>query len=161
MLDFTVTSAITIVNLVILFFILRAILFKPVAKFMAARTAKIRNDLDSAEKDRAAAKALLEQYEDKLKTAREESATIVRQAREQADVLAAVRLEEAMREAETLIANARRQIEAERKAAALLFKAEAARLVVAASSRLLQREVNAEDSRRFADRIVEELGNRE
>ncbi|MDR0411873.1 MAG: F0F1 ATP synthase subunit B [Treponema sp.] len=161
MLDFTITFAITIVNLVILFFILRAILFKPVTKFMDERSAKIRNDIDSAEKDRAAAKVLLEQYADKLKTAREDAVAIVRQAQEQADVMAAIRLEETRREAETLIANARRQIESERKAATLLFKAEAAHLVIAASSRLLQREVNAEDSLRLAGRIVEEMENRE
>ncbi|MDR0644759.1 MAG: F0F1 ATP synthase subunit B [Treponema sp.] len=161
MLDFTVTFAITIVNFVILFFILRAILFKPVTKFMEDRTARIRNDIDTAEKDKAAAKVLLEQYADKLKTAHEEAEVIVRQAQEQADALSAMRLEETKREIETLIANARRQIEAERKAAVLIVKAEAARLVIMATSRLLQREVNAEDSRRLADRIVEELESRE
>jgi F-type H+-transporting ATPase subunit b len=160
MLDFTVTFAITIVNLTILFFILRAILFKPVTKFMNNRTAKIRNDIDFAEKDRAAAKTLLEQYTSELKNADEKAEAIIRQAREQADALSTRRLEETRREAEILIANARKQIEAEQKAAALLFKTEAARLIVAASSRLLQREVNAEDSRRLIDRSMEELGNR-
>ncbi|MDR1466447.1 MAG: F0F1 ATP synthase subunit B [Treponema sp.] len=160
MLDFTVTFAITIVNLTILFFILRAILFKPVTKFMNNRTAKIRNDIDSAEKDRIAAKALLEQYADKLKTAHAEAEAIIKQAQEQADALSTMRLEETKREAEVIIANARKQIEAEQKAVALLFKTEAARLVIAASSRLLQREVNAEDSRHLVDRSVEELGNR-
>jgi F-type H+-transporting ATPase subunit b len=159
MLDFTVTFVITIVNLTVLFFILRAILFKPVTKFMNDRTARIRNEIDSAEKDRAAAKILLEQYTDKLKTAHEEAEAIIKQAREQADALSAVRLEEAKRETDVLIANARKRIEAEQKAAALLFKAELAHLVITTSSHLLQREVNAEDSRRLIDRAMEELGN--
>jgi F-type H+-transporting ATPase subunit b len=61
-------------------------------------------------------------------------------------------------EASALLITAHRQIEAEQKAAMALFKAEAAALVISASSRLLQRDLNGEDSRRFASLLLQELG---
>jgi F-type H+-transporting ATPase subunit b len=157
MLDFTVTFGITVINLVILFFILRAILFKPVSKFMEARAAKIQNDIDSAAKDKERAKQLVEQYEMKLKDAQAEAEAIIKDARKQAAEQADKIVAEGKKKVEVVIANANRQIEAEYKAAFALFKAEAAGLVIAASSRLLQRELNQDDSARFASLLLQEL----
>ncbi|MDR2193013.1 MAG: F0F1 ATP synthase subunit B [Treponema sp.] len=157
MLDFTVTFGITIINFVILFFILKAILFKPVTKFMEVRAAKIQNDLDSAVKDKEEAKQLLAQYEKKIKAAYAEADAIIGEARKQAVVQADKIVAEGKRKVEAIIANANRQIEAEHKAALALFKAEAAGLVIAASSRLVQRDLNQEDSARFVNLVLQEL----
>ncbi|MDR1074132.1 MAG: F0F1 ATP synthase subunit B [Treponema sp.] len=157
MLDFTVTFGITVVNLIILFFILKAILFKPVSKFMEARAVKIQNDIDGAAKDKEQARQLLEQYEMKLKDAQAEAEAIIRDARKQAAAQADKIVAEGKKRVEDVIANANRQIEAEYKAAFALFKAEAAGLVIAASSRLLQRDLNQEDSSRFANLLLQEL----
>jgi F-type H+-transporting ATPase subunit b len=157
-LDFTVTFGITIINLAILFFILKRILFKPVTKFMEARTAKIQNDINMAAKDREQAKLLADKYEDKLKAAHAEAEAVIKAAQEQAQAQAARLVADGKKEAEALVANARRQIEAEQKASMLLFRAEAARLVIAASSRLLQRDLDGEDSRRFASLLLQEVG---
>lgn len=157
MLDFTVTFGITVINLIILFFILKAILFKPVTKFMEARAAKVQNDIDSAAKDKAQAKQLLAQYEKKIKAAQAEADAIISEARKQAVVQADKIVAEGKNKVEAIIANANRQIEAEHKAALILFRTEAARLVIAASSRLVQRELEQEDSVRFANLLVQEL----
>jgi F-type H+-transporting ATPase subunit b len=158
MLDFSVTFVITIINLTILFFILRAVLFKPVTKFMEERSLKIRNDIDNAEKDKAHARLLVQQYEDKLKEADGEALVIIKGAREQAAVQAEKIVSNGKDEAAALLSNAHKQIEAEQKAAIALFKAEAAALIISASSRLLQRDLNDEDSRRFASLLLQELG---
>ncbi|MDR0375261.1 MAG: F0F1 ATP synthase subunit B [Treponema sp.] len=157
MLDFTVTFGITIVNFVILFFILKALLFKPVSKFMEARAAKVQSDIDSAAKDKEQAKRLLEQYEMKLKDAQAEAEAIIKEARKQAAVQADKIVADGKKKVEVIIANANQQIEAEYKAAFALFKAEAAGLVIAASSRLLQRDLNQEDSARFVNLLLQEL----
>jgi F-type H+-transporting ATPase subunit b len=152
------TFLITIINIGVLFFILRAVLFKPVTQFMEARTKKIQDDIEQAEKDKTQAKLLYQQYEDALKHAEEEAEAIIRSAREtareQADRIAA----EGKAEAENLLAAARRRIETEQKAAMALFKAEAAALVVSASGRLLQRELNQEDARTYAALLLREIG---
>jgi F-type H+-transporting ATPase subunit b len=140
MLDFSVTFFFTLVNIAILFAALRAILFKPVTKFMEERTAKIQGDIDGAAKDREDAKFLRQTYEEKMKTAAGEAAKIRQEAGEQAEKQAEQIVADGKVQAESIISNARRQIQAEREAAFLTFRAEAASLVVTAAGQLLRRD---------------------
>ena len=55
MLNFSVTFIITAVNILVLFLILRAVLFKPVTKLMADRAKKVQDTIADAAKDRASA----------------------------------------------------------------------------------------------------------
>jgi F-type H+-transporting ATPase subunit b len=148
------TFLITIFNIGILFFILRAVLFKPVTKFMAERSAKIQEASAQSEKDKNQAKALLEQYENQLKSAEAEAETILKAAREHAQAEADRIIAGGRETAGSLVVNARKQIEAEQQAAIAVFRKEAAGLVVAASARLLSRELRAEDSRQYAEMLL-------
>jgi F-type H+-transporting ATPase subunit b len=157
MLDFSVTFIITIINIFILFLILRKILFKPVTKFMDDRTKKVQDSLDQAEKERSLARGLLQQYEDQLKKVEDEAVEITRTANEFAQSEADRIIAEGKAQADQLLEKARKQIEAEQRAAITVFKAEAAALVIGASSRLIRRELNSEDSRRQAALLLKEL----
>jgi F-type H+-transporting ATPase subunit b len=160
MLDFSITFFITFINIGVLFFILRAVLFKPVTKFMENRARKIQDAIEQAEKDKNQAKVLLQQYEDRLKSAETEAEGILNAARETARQEADRIISEGKEAAEILLDNGRRQLEAERRTALALFKSEAAALVVAASGRLLRRELTGEDNLGQAALLLQELGNR-
>jgi F-type H+-transporting ATPase subunit b len=151
------TFLITLINIGILFFVLRAVLFKPVTKFMADRTKRIEDNITQAERDKLQAKQLLEQYKRQLKNAEAEGEAIIKAARETArqetDRIAA----EAGAAAEAAAAAGRKQMETEQKAAMVLFRAEAAALVVGAAGRLLGREINGEDHRRQAEIFLRDL----
>jgi len=88
MLDFSVTFVITIFNIIFLAFILRAVLFKPVSKFMAERAKRIQDSIEEAKTDRVKAQELLEQYREKLKAANIEAEEIIKSARKKAKVQA-------------------------------------------------------------------------
>jgi len=111
MLNFSVTFIITIINIVILFFILKAILFKPVTKFMAERAKKIQDAIEQSEKDKTQAKAMLSQYEAHLKAAESEAEAIIQAARENARLEAEKIIAEGRVSAETALANSRKQLE--------------------------------------------------
>ncbi|MDR0387635.1 MAG: F0F1 ATP synthase subunit B [Treponema sp.] len=159
MLDFSVTFFFTLINIGVLFFILRAILFKPVTKFMEDRSKKIQDSIEQAEKDRNQAKALLVQHEERLRKAETEADALIRRARETAEKEAAGIIRSGRDEADRIIAEGKIRLEAERKAAMARFRSEAAALVVAASSRLLRRELSGEDARRQAALLLKDLGN--
>ncbi len=156
MLDFSVTFFITILNVTILYFVLKRILFKPVTAFMASRTARIQGDFDRAAADRAKADRLLADYEGKLAAVEEEAEGIRAEARAAAVVQAEVIVEKAKAEAAALLEAARAQIAGERAAEAVRFRRDAAAIVVAATSRLLGREADSEDARRSAEAFVAE-----
>ena len=157
MLDFSVTFIITIINIAVLFFILRKILFKPVTKFMTERAKRIQDSIDQAEKDKASAQMLLREYEGKLKKAEDEAEEILKNARKEAGHEAARIIAEGRAEAAGIIAASRSQFEAERQAAMAKFKFEAAALVIAASSKLAAREISGDDNRRYVNMLLDEL----
>ncbi|MDR3147146.1 MAG: F0F1 ATP synthase subunit B [Treponema sp.] len=153
------TFLVTLVNIAILFVVLRAVLFKPVTRFMAERSKKIEESLAAAERETVEARQLLEQYQGQLKKADEEAEAILRGARESAGREVERILAEGKAQAERLIAGAREQINAERQAAQARFKAEAAALVVTAAGRLLMRDLDQEDNRRLAAGLLREISS--
>ena len=157
MLDFSVTLIITIINIVILYFILRLILFKPVTKFINKRAEGIQNSIDKAKQDREEAEKILTQYKDTLKNADSEADEIIKDAKKKARTEAERIIDGGRTAAETIISNARRQTEEDRQAMVTRFNMEAAALVMAASARLVQRELSGEDNRRYAAMLLEEL----
>jgi F-type H+-transporting ATPase subunit b len=157
MFDFSVTFVITIINITILFFILRAILFKPVTKLMADRARRVQADIDQAEKARTDSQKLIAEYEGKLKSADAEAEEIIKTARKDAETQSRRIIAEGKAAAEALTAAARRQLESERQAAFAHFKVEAAALVMAACARLVQREISGDDNRRYAAMLLDEL----
>ena len=74
---YPIDLAIHLVNLVVLFLILRALLFNPVRKFLAAREARVAAELQEAADKNAAAEALKADYAEKLSKAEEECQAIV------------------------------------------------------------------------------------
>jgi F-type H+-transporting ATPase subunit b len=157
MLDFSVTFIITIINIAVLFFVLRLVLFKPVTKFMADRAKQVQDSIDQAEMDKTQAQELLVQYQDKLKNADAEAAQIIKIARNNAETEARHIFAEGKTTAEALTAAARQQIELEQQAAYAQFRLKAAALVMMAASRLVQREISGDDNRRYANMLLNEF----
>jgi F-type H+-transporting ATPase subunit b len=160
MLDFSVTFVITVINITILFFILKAVLFKPVTKFMAERAKRVQDSIDQAQKDREEAKALLAEYENKLKEAETQAREILKTAREDAWREAQMIIAEGKRDAKDAASSALKQLETEQQAAFAKFKTEAASLVIAVSAKLAARDYSGEDSRRYVNMLLDGLSAR-
>jgi F-type H+-transporting ATPase subunit b len=153
------TFLVTIVNITVLFFVLRALLFKPVTQFMEARTKKVQDSLDQAEKERAQARGLLKQYEDQLRQIEEDAAETLRSAREAAQAEADRIIAEGRAQAGRLLEKGRKQLEAERRSALAVFQADAAALVLGASGKLLRREITGDDKLSQAELLLQELAD--
>jgi F-type H+-transporting ATPase subunit b len=157
MLDFSVTLIITIINIVILFFLLRALLFKPVTKFMAERAKRVQDSIEQAQLEKVEASRLLAEYEKNLKNAEAEARNILKTARENAERQAQSVIAEGRREAQETLNAALKQIEMERQAALSKFKLEAAALVMAVSAKLAAKELSGEDNRRYVNMLLDGL----
>jgi F-type H+-transporting ATPase subunit b len=158
MLDFSVTFGFTLINIFVLFVILRLILFKPLTKFMEKRARAIAADIEHAESEKAQARNLLQNYEARLKNVEGEAGEIIKKAREEARKQADKIVADGRAEAQGVLANAHAQAEAEHRAALAAFQSEAAALVLTAAGRLVQKEMTAEDSRRQAELLLRGIG---
>jgi len=157
MLDFSVTFIITIINITILFFVLKALLFKPVSKFMAERAKRVQDTIDQAQKSKEEAAKLLAEYENKLKNAEAEAREILKTARESAERQAQLLVAEGKQKAQDTVNAALKQIEMERQAALTMFKVEAAALVMAVSAKLAAKDFSSDDNRRYVNMLLDEL----
>lgn len=101
-----------IINLLVLYLLLKKFLFKPVCKMMDERSAKIQSDLDGAAQAKADAEKMKTDYEAEIADAHSQAVEITNKAKAQAGRECDLMLENAraesakiMKEAEKSIAN--------------------------------------------------------
>ncbi len=158
MLDFGVTFFITLINVTFLFLVLRKILFKPVTKFMADRTEKIKREIETAKNMTARASALEKQFEEKMQHAREEGQKIIQTAREKAEAESAAIIAKAREDAERIVSDTRRSLADERSAAERELREETAELTISAASRVIAANLDTEKNRALVKQFIDAVG---
>ena len=158
MLNFGPTFIWVIVNLLILYIALRRFLFKPVTKFMEDRTNSIKNNLADAERSKVEAARLKQDYEDKLKAAREEADRILNDARARAEAESGSIIAEARLASQQILERARVQTENEREQMLKEIRNQVAGLALAAATRVLEANMDTEANRVLVDKFIDEAG---
>lgn len=158
MLNFGPTFIWAIINLIILYIVLRSVLFKPVTKVMEERADKIKDDLEEAEKAKADAASLAREYEDRLLSAREEAGRIISEARDRAQKEYAAIISEARAASERVLDKGREQLQLEREQLLKDFKNQVVTLALAAASKVLEANVDSDSNRRLVDRFINKAG---
>ena len=127
-----------LINLLILYVIMRFVLIKPIKGVLEKREQMIRSGLDNAAASEENAKALEKQWKEKIDGADAESAQIISKAKADARNEYDRLVSEANSEAAKIIGDARRMIEDERAAAAEDIRAKAAELAVDTTRKVLE-----------------------
>ncbi|MDD3244094.1 MAG: F0F1 ATP synthase subunit B [Eubacteriales bacterium] len=143
-----------IINVAILFVFLRLVLYKPVRKFMKEREMRFASQREDIEAERAKAEELKAQYEGQLSKAQEAGDAIIRESRTQANQRAETILNDARSQAVDIVDRSRREIAEERRVARQSMKDEIATLAVDISSKVLERQVSAEDTKNIVDKFL-------
>ena len=147
----------SLANLLILTWIIKRFLFKPVKKMVDARRAAIDDDYAQAKAAREEAEESRLNYEAAMAAARQTSDQIIADASRTAEY----RSNEIVAEARERASEIRRQAEAdailERKKAEDEMKHEIANVSAQLTGKLLQREINEEDHRNLIDSFLNDL----
>ena len=144
----------TVINVLILFILLRIFLFKPINKMKADRTRTIQDNLDSAEKAKAEAEELRQQYEDSISEAKEKANQIIMKAHEDAESERSAIIRKSQEEAEKIVADADKTIENERKRVLRQAQSEIADLAIEAASKIIGENVDDEKNRKLVDKFL-------
>lgn len=140
-----------IINIVVLFVILRVLLYKPIYKFMQKRAERIQGELDEAQKNQQIAEELKQKYNDSLQSAQveasEQAAQIIRKASSEADSIVAA----AQKEGERIVAEAAKKAEENRKKALSDAKEDIKELSLDIAEKILAREINESDNSKIID----------
>lgn len=106
---------IQLLNGIILAVALGFILYKPVKEFMQKRTDRIQSKIDNADTTMAQAKALISEYDRKIKNIDQERIELLEAARQKAKEESKIILAEARKEASVLIQRSRDRIAEDKK----------------------------------------------
>ncbi|MBI4023282.1 F0F1 ATP synthase subunit B [Candidatus Berkelbacteria bacterium] len=126
-----------IVNFLVLFFLLRWLLYRPILSVLAKRRSTIEESLKQAEAAKRDAESAEEQSAALLARARGEAKTIVDEAKQSAQTIAADLQAQAQQQSEQLLERTRTQLEQEKAAVLLDAERELGGLVIRATEKVL------------------------
>lgn len=152
---------VALLNLLLLYMILKKFLFKPVTKVMNERQAQVTAIYADAESDRQAAAEMKQEYETRMASAREEADGLVRTAVQTAQRKSDSIIADANHQAAHLKQKAENEIQLEKKQMLSDVKTEISDLAVTIASRIMEREVNAKDHAQFVDQFIENVGEQQ
>ena len=152
---------ISLLNLTLLFLILKHFLYKPVTKMIKKRQDEIEEKYSDAEKARQQALADEERLRQELSGARLKAEGIVKEAADNAARRGESIIEDARAEAEGIIEKALTEAQLERKRAEASIKTQIVEVGAALTEKLLEREINADDHKSMIDSFIEKIGEEE
>ena len=148
----------TIVNFIILYFFLRHFLFDKVNGTIEERTNGVKETIDKANADRAEAKVLKLENEEKLKMAKEEGKSIVSNYKVKAEKVSDDIVKEANKEAQLIMERARKEAEREKEKAQSEIKSQVVDLAVIMSSKALEKAIDENEHRRLIKDFIAKVG---
>jgi F-type H+-transporting ATPase subunit b len=138
-------------------YVLSKLAFPRIQEALDKRANAIRESIDHAEKTRAEADKILEEYRGRLKEAREQADEIVARARKAAETTKSQAADEGREKREELLAAARRDIEAETRRSLERIRKEVADLTVLTTEKVTRKSLTGDDQRRLIDEALAEV----
>ncbi|MCL2426972.1 MAG: F0F1 ATP synthase subunit B [Oscillospiraceae bacterium] len=142
---------ISLINIVVLFILLRLILWKHVIRFLAEREGRVKGEMDDAEKRRLEAEALHGEYNKKIENIEERGRDMMRESKAKANEESEKILKETRDKARIIISDAEARIAEEKEQALEESQVEVTQLATEMASRILEREVSLEDNAHIVD----------
>lgn len=148
----------TLANVLILFLILRKILFKKIIDVMDARDADIKNNIEAGEKAKEDGMKFKSEYETKIQDARDEGQMIVDFARKRAEEKSDTIISEARKEAEYIKQKANNEIAKEKEQAFNNIKSEISEIAVLAASKVIEKDIDKAKHEDLIENFIKEVG---
>jgi F-type H+-transporting ATPase subunit b len=156
-LGFSVPTLIAqLVNFGLILILLRMFAYKPIMNMMDARSAKIKESLEQAERIKQQASVAEQETAKKIEEAGREARALVNQAMTSAENVRQKALAETKADAEKLIEQARGQIGQERDEAIGELRKEFADLTVMAAEKVIKRSLDKEAQRELIDQVLKD-----
>ena len=148
----------TVVNVLVMYAVLRKFLFKPVQDVIAKRQQMVDASLTDAETSKKEATEAMNAAQEKLRNVDNEAAARREESAQQAEKQKEQLLAEAQRQADAIVAEGKAAAEAERQHKLREADAQTTALARAMCEKLLERNLTAQDDARLLDDLLEKAG---
>jgi F-type H+-transporting ATPase subunit b len=147
-------------NLLILFLIIKKLLFKPVTNILKKRAEEVDKIFSEAEELRTEAKENKDIYEEKLRNVKNETDLMIKTATERAKDRSEEIIKEATVEAENRKRKAEADINLAKKKAVNEMKDNIVEMVIELAEQVVEKEINDKVHETLIDEAIEKLGDR-
>ena len=154
--EFCVTFAFTILNIIVLFLILKKFLFKPVTNHMENRTKKIQEALDAAEESKEMVRQMKIEYDEKIKAAKDEGQKVIEMYKKMAEKEYNSIIETAKKESDQMLEDARAELQVEKDQLVTSIKEEISDLVLATSGKILKKNLDDDTNRKLISEFIKD-----
>lgn len=156
MLKFDINILWTFINLIILFLLMKAFLFKPIKKTIDKRRELIDNQFREAEEKEESAQQLYDSYQAKLSCAEDEKNKIISDARADAKNEYDKIISKAQNDADKIKSDAKRLSEIESEKARLAVREEIAEIAMAAAEKVVGQNISPSADSDIYDKFLSE-----
>ena len=148
---------VSLLNLLIIFLILKRFLFKPVKRILKSRQDAVDEKYAQAENAVSDAEAKQIELTKRLENAQAEAESIIKDATVTAERRREKIENEARENAESIIRQAKNEAELEKKKAESEIKEQIVVVSTALTEKLIEREINEEDHHKLIDSVISEM----
>ena len=154
-----VDSAITILAMFFVFLLLSYLLFNPARNLMEKRQEGIREQMETAAREKQDAIQFKAEYDEKIKNVQKETDEILSEARKKALKKESVMLEEAREEAAQIVARANREVELEKSKVKDEMKQEIINVATAMAGKIVASSLDESKQSQLLADTLEEMGD--
>lgn len=154
-----VDSAITILAMFFVFLLLSYLLFNPARNLMEKRQEGIREQMETAAREKQDAIQFKAEYDEKIKNVQKETDEILSEARKKALKKESVMLEEAREEAAQIVARANREVELEKSKVKDEMKQEIINVATAMAGKIVASSLEESKQSQLLADTLEEMGD--
>ena len=147
-----------LIAFLIIWAVLAKLVWPQVLQMMEKRQEKIQSDLDAAERSKVEAADQARAYDAKIVEAHREAEAIVAKAKKEAEEERSRILAKAQREAADVIAKAHGAVDSERHKAMIELSGSVVDLSVEIASKIIGNDLSVEEQRRLAEKYLAEVG---
>ena len=148
----------TVVNILVLFLLLRKFLYKPVMNIIAQRQKQVDDALNAAETSKKEAAAAMNAAQDKLRNVDTEAAARRETYEQQAETAKQQLLADAQKQADEIVAAGKAAVEIERQNKLREADAQATALARSMCEKLLKHNLTAQDDDQLLDDLLQKAG---
>ncbi len=138
-------------------YVLSKAAFPRIGEALEKRANAVRENIEAAERQRAEADDLLEEYRQRLREAREQAEDIVARSRKASEAAVAEATAEGKSKREELVAAARKDIETETRRSLETIRREVADLTVLATEKITRKSLDSDDHKRLVEEALAEV----
>ena len=152
------TMIFTWINLIILVFVMKKFLFKPVMNIFAQRENEIGSMYEKAEESQKNAEKMESEYAEKLSAAKEEASRIMKDATHEATLRSEQIVSEAQKKASAIVTKAHKEIEREKENAVSEIKSDIASIAIDIAQKVIEKDLTSSDHERLLEEFIESCG---